>query len=123
MFDSTQLFESALAVTADAFCTTAIAINKTPAEGALVEVVVTAVDNTTGTLTVKAYGQAADSAWSTSSDVIGQHAVAITAVGRYFFRIFSKRKYAKLYWDVGGTSPGFTLTAGIVTGGQRDMVA
>lgn len=123
MFDANGMFESAVAVTADAFCTTAVAINKTPAEGLLVEVVVTAVDNTTGTLAVKAYSQAADSAWATTADVVGEHKSSITAVGRYFFRIFSKKKYVKLYWDVGGTSPGFTITAGIATGGQRDMVA
>lgn len=123
MFDANQMFESALAVTADAFCTTAVAVNKTPAEGLLVEVVVTAVDNTTGTLAVTAYGQAADSGWATSSEVSGRYKASITAVGRYFFRVFTKLKYVKLYWDVGGTSPGFTLTAGIVPNGQRDMVA
>lgn len=123
MFDSAQLFESALAVTADAWSTNAIAVNKTPADGLLVEVAITAKDNTTGTLSVKAYEQAADSGWATSSPVAGQVASSITTTGRYFFRIMSKLKYVKLYFDVGGTSPGFTITAGIVTGGQRDMVA
>jgi len=123
MFDKDQLFSDAVAVTADAFSTIALAINKTPADGLLVEVAITAVDNTTGTLLVKAYSQAADSGWATTSNLIGEYKALITATGRYYFRIFGKLKYAKLYYDVGGTSPGFTITAGIVSGGQRDMVA
>lgn len=123
MFDKDQLFEDALAVTADAFSTNAIAVNKTPAEGLLVEVAITAKDNTTGTLAVKAYERAADSGWATTDPVAGQYAGSITTTGRYFFRVVSKLKYLKLYFDVGGTSPGFTITAGIVSGGQRDMVA
>jgi hypothetical protein len=119
--DSDQLFSSAQSLAADGFSTNAVAVNKTPAEGVLIEVDLTLLDTLTK-VEVTAYERAADSGWATTDPVCGKLR-AITAVGRYFFLVQSKLKYVKLYYDVTGTPGSITVTAGPATGGQRDMVA
>lgn len=122
-FDSEQLFSSAQAVTEDTWSTNAIAVNKTGAEGVLIEVKATGSAGTSPTVDVIAYERAADSGWATTDPKAGVLRT-VSADGRYFFRVMSKLKYVKLYYDIGGTgSVSWTITAGPVTGGQREMVA
>lgn len=122
MFDSNLLFSSAQVVTADAFSTNALDLAKTPAGGDWLEVAVTAVSGTSPTLDITCYGKATDASWATTDNEIGILGTQITAVGRYFFKIQSDLRYAKVNYDVGGTTPSFTVTCGIVSGPQQDAV-
>lgn len=120
MFDNNLIFSNAQVVTADGFSTNALDVGKTPVEGVDVEVVATVVSGTTPTLDITAYTKDTDASWATTDRKAGVAQAQITAVGRYAFRIQTKNRYLKLYYDVGGTSPSFTLTAGIVSGKQQD---
>lgn len=122
MFDYNLLFThssgAAVAVTTTGN-STALAVEKTPASGVDVEIVITAVSGTgTPTMTPVLYESDDDSTYyalATWKD--------ITATGRYTRRAQSKRKYLRLTYTLTGTSPSFTTLAGIVSGPQRDHTA
>lgn len=120
-FDTNLLFSNAATITDDRFGT-AVAINKTPLDGVWIEVVVTSAAVTTGTMDITVY-ESTDSTQSTSADAALAVFPQITAAGRHLRKVQSKKAYLGLRYDVGGTSPSFVVTAGIVTGPLPDTGA
>ena len=114
MFDSNLLFYNAAAVTADGN-SSSLHIYKTDTDGVWVEVVCTAKSGTSPTIDLKIQESDDD---STYNDVVVFP--QITTTGRWVRKVQSKKAYLRMAADVGGTTPSFTLTAGIVTGIQRD---
>lgn len=123
MRDANLQFSSLQDVSAGAFSTTAVEVDKTPEQGLWAEVVVRgAVTGTSPTMDVIAYGRAADSGWAVTDRKVGQ-SEQITAIGRYFLKIVTDLAFVKLYYDVGGTSPVFNdVDAHIVSGPEQDAV-
>lgn len=117
MFDSNLLFHNAAALTATGN-SSGLDIKKTPADGVWVEIAVTAVAGTTPTADFKVQESDND---STYNDVVTFP--QITATGRHFRLVQSKKRYLRLARTIGGTTPSFTVTAGIVSGIQRDAAA
>jgi len=121
MFDANLLFYNAATVTTSGD-STAVNTKKTPADGVEVEIVVTALAGSTTGRTLDVKVQESDTAGSGYVDntVFPQ----ITAVGRYFRKVQSKKAYLRLN-VVAGAATGLTstVTAGIVSGGQRDTKA
>lgn len=117
MFDSNLLFHNAVALNANGN-SSGLNIGKTPADGVWVEIVVTAASGTTPTIDFKVQESDDD---STYNDVVVFP--QITGTGRWFRKVQSKKAYLRLNRTVGGTSPNFTVTAGIVSGPQRDSAA
>lgn len=117
MLDSNLLFHDAAALTATGN-SSGLDIKKTPAGGVWVGIFVTAVSGTAPTADFKVQESDDD---STYNDVVtfGQ----ITAAGRWFRLVQSKKRYLRLARTIGGTIPSFTVTAGIVSGPQRDATA
>lgn len=121
MFDSNNLFSNGQVVTANAMATTELNIAKTSARGVWVEVVVTAASGTSPTLDIALKEKA--SASVASSDRTVRQFAQMTSTGRQCFLVQTKQPYVNLSYTVGGTSPSFTVTAGIVSGPQRDSAA
>lgn len=117
MFDSNLLFHNAAALTATGN-SSGLQIEKTSEGGVWVEIAVTAVSGTSPTADFKVQESDND---STYTDVVTFP--QITAAGRYFRLVQTDKKYVRLNRTIGGTSPSFTVTAGIVSGPQRDAVA
>ena len=117
MFDSNLLFSNA-AVTTATGNSTALDIKKTPADGVTVEIAVTAASGTTPTL--NAVVKESDDN-STYNDVVTF--AQITTTGRFTRVVQSKKRYLRITYTVGGTTPSFTITAGIVSGGLPDQTA
>ncbi len=112
MLDNNLLFSDAQVVTADAASTNDLEIG-TPVNPLTIEVNVTAVSGTSPTCDITVRGSDDD---STYVDVV--KFPQITAVGRYVRKYQAKYKYVRLYYDVGGTSPSFTVTAGPTVAGR-----
>lgn len=125
MFDSNLMFSNAQVVGADAYSTNAIEIGKTPADGVWIEVVVTAKGALVTALTVQVLQKSTDAGWlfSDVTQQLGTLDIAGAAVGRYFIRVQSKKAFLKLYYDITLTGNDVTVTAGIVSGPQRDTAA
>jgi len=117
MFDANLLFHNAAALTASGN-SSSLDVKKTPVAGVPVEVVVTAVSGTTPTLDLVVQESDDDSNWN---DVVTFK--QITGTGRWGGLVQSKKRYLRLARTVGGTTPSFTVTAGINTGFERDMGA
>ena len=126
MFDALQLFSDDQALVADAYSTSAVAVNKTPHDGVDIEICVTA-GATVDPILVRVLAKSADSAWDYTNETqkIGQvNFVAPTTAApqRKVIHVQTKLAYLKLHYD--GTGWGTaTVTAGIVSGQQRDMGA
>lgn len=120
MFDSSLLFTDATAVTTTGN-STALNINKTPADGVDVELCVTAVAGSTTGLTLDAVvHESADNSTYNAVTTFAQ----VAATGRWVRRVQSKKAYLRITYTVGAaTGASFTLTAGIVSGSQRDQGA
>lgn len=122
MFDTNLLFFDAATVTTttNAVLSTA-GISKTPANGIDVEIVITAIAGSTT-------GRTLDAVLAESDDGTTYNNVAtfaqMTTTGRVFRRYASKKAYHKLTITCGtGTGLSATLTAGVVSGQQRDVAA
>ena len=123
MRDANLQFSSLQDVSASAFSTAAVEVDKTPEAGLWVEVVVRgAVTGTSPTMDVTAYGRAADSGWATTDRKVGV-SEQITAIGRYFLKIQTDLAFVKLYYTLGGTTPVFNdVDAHVVIGPEQDAV-
>lgn len=118
MFDTNLLFSNA-AVTTTSGYSSSIAINKTPADGVWIEVAVTAAS---GALDVQIY-ESTDATAATSADQLVATFPQITAAGRYFRKVQSKKAYLFARYTLSLTSPSFTITAGPVSGPLPDAAA
>jgi hypothetical protein len=110
MFDANLLFTNGTAVDTNGD-STALHVYKTAAEGVPIEIAVTAVTGTSPTLDVKVQESDNDSDYNDVA-VFPQ----ITATGAYCRQVQSKKAYLRLDYTVGGTTPSFTVKAGIVSG-------
>lgn len=127
MRDANLSFSAAQAVSADGFSTNAVAVNKTGPDGVWVEVVIpSAPTGTTPTLFVRAYAKDTDASWAVTDAEVGVlpqlSGTAASQVGRYFFKFATDKKFVKLYYDVGGTTPVYSITADIVSGPEQDAL-
>lgn len=118
-FDSLQLFTDALAITATGD-SSKVTINTTGIDGQLIEVAVTLVSGTDPTLDIVVNESEDD--FSSEQQIATME--QIIAAGRFFVKVNSNKEKLRLGFTIGGTNtPTFTLTAGIVSGGQRDTFA
>ena len=114
-FDASLLFHDAAALTATGN-SAALDVKKTPVDGVTVEIAVTAASGTTPTLDVTIQESNDNSTWRNVTTF-----PQITGTGRFFRRVSSGFRYLRLARTVGGTTPSFTVTAGVVSGAQRDF--
>lgn len=72
---------------------------------------VTAVSGTTPTMTVKLVG-ADDSSFSTNKVTVGEYGTTINATGLYRIPVgnVARKRYFRLEYTVGGTTPSYTCT-------------
>jgi hypothetical protein len=117
MLDTNLLFKDAVALTASGQ-SSGVEIDKSGARGVWVQIIVTAVSGTTPTADFVI--QESDDN-STYNDLVTF--AQMTTTGRASRLVQSKKKYLRLKYTLGGTTPSFTTTAGIVTGPQRDAAA
>lgn len=112
MFDANLLFYDGVTLTT-ATGSTVLQIKKTPADGVDVELDVTTITGTTGTLDVVV--QHSDSS-TTGFTTIATFPQITTTTGPRHLRVQTKKPFVKLTPTTGGTSPSFVVTAGIVSG-------
>ncbi len=113
-FDAALLFHDAAALTATGN-SSALDVKKTAIDGITVELAVTAASGTTPTLDVTIQESDDNSTWRNVSTF-----PQITGTGRWFRRVASGSRYLRAARTVGGTTPSFTVTCGVVSGVQRD---
>ncbi len=123
MFDQNLLFSDAQSLSADAYSTNALNIAKTPQDGIDIEVVFTTF-TTVDAIVVRVLDGSADSGWDYTDETDKVAQIEVTAAGRYVIHCQSKLAYMKLHYD-GATWGGgsATVTAGIISGGPRDIGA
>ncbi len=117
MFDANLLFHNTAALTATGN-SSALDVKKTPANGVNVSIVVTAVSGTSPTADFVVQESDDNSTWN---DLVTF--AQITTTGRWSRLVQSKKRYLRLKRTIGGTTPSFTVTAGIKSGVQRDFGA
>lgn len=117
MYDNNLLFHDAAALNSNGN-SSGLNIGKTPAKGVWVEIAVTAASGTSPTIDFVVQESDDD---STYNDLVTFE--QITETGRWSRLVQSKKPYLRLNRTLGGTSPSFTVTAGIVSGPQRDAAA
>lgn len=117
MFDANLLFTNGTAVTTSGN-STAVNIKKTPAEGVPVEIAVTAATGTSPTLDAVVWESDDNSSYNALTTF-----AQITGTGRWVRQVQSKKQYLRITYTVGGTSPSFTVKAGIVSGRPFDQSA
>lgn len=112
-FDANLLFYDGASISTEAETSTIVTVSKTPAGGIGIELACTATTSSTGTLDVVV--KASDST-TTGFVTVATFAQITSAGGVRHVVVQSKKKYLELVGTPGGTLPGFTLTAGIVSG-------
>lgn len=112
-FDSNLLFYNSATISTEAETSTILTVGKTPANGIGIELACTATTSSTGTLDVVV--KASDST-TTGFVTVATFPQVTSAGGVQYLVVQSKKKYLELVGTPGGTLPGFTLTAGIVSG-------
>lgn len=118
------------AVAADAFAANALQINKTAAQGMWLQFQVTKTGaDADERLDIRIFAKDTDSGWAlTDPEVghvegqIGSGMVTGSVVVKYA-HVQTKRKYCKPYYDVSGTTPGFTIVCAVVPAPSRDWTA
>lgn len=125
MFDANLLFTNNLAISATGN-SSILDISKWPAQGAWVELTVTgAITGTTPTLDAKVqYSDSGTFASGISDGPDFNQIIPATANKRQALLCQSKKKFARIAYTVGGTTPVFNgVTAGVVSGPNRDDTA
>lgn len=125
MRDYTELSDAAVA--ADAFAANALAINKTPANGCwlMFHVTKTGAD-ADERLDIRLFGKDTDAGWALTDDEIGHvqgqigNGLAQNGVVIKYALVQTDHLFVKPYYDVTGTTPGFTIKCSVVTGPSRD---
>lgn len=117
MFDSQLLFHNAVALTTNGD-SASLDLGKTAADGQWIEIAVTVVGGT-GTPTINFKVQESNDDSSYNDDVVFP---AITAVGNYYRKVQSDKRYLRLNRTVSGTTPSFTVTAGPVSYPEKQAV-
>lgn len=120
MFDTDLLFSNAATITQDGFGT-AVQVDKTPADGVWIEIAVTALSGSTPLLDCTVY-EHTNTTQTTANQVLATFP-QISATGRYFRLVQTKKSHLHLHYNVTGTSFSATVTAGIVSGPTPDAGA
>jgi len=110
-FDSSLLFFDSQVISTEAE-TAYLDISKTPANGIGIEVACLATTSSTGTLDVVVK----DGDTTAAVVTVATFPQITSAGGVKYLVVQSKRKYLALVATPGGTTPGFTVKAGIVSG-------
>jgi len=120
MLDNQLLFYNNQAVTTNGN-SAALDVKKTNVDGFAVGVAVKAVSGTSPTLTLSVQESDDGSAYNT---IYTFPQFTGASAGAYVVaKVQSKKRYLRLAATVGGTSPSFTVHAGIVSGGERNSFA
>ena len=129
MRDSNLLLTDA-AVAADAFSANALRVNKTPAQGIWLQFHVTKTGaDADERLDIRIFAKDTDAGWALTDDEIGHVAGQIgngMATGGTvvkYAHVQTEHVYVKPYYDVSGTTPGFTIACGVVPAPDRDWTA
>lgn len=129
MRDNNQILTDAN-VAADAFAANAIAVNKTPAQGIWLQFVITRNDaDADEVLDITIYGKDTDAAWAVTDTPVGitSHVVDATVADGgtvvLYALVQAAFAYIKPHYNVGGTTPDFTIVCSVVSGPQRDTTA
>lgn len=128
MRDNT-FYQSDAAVAADAFAG-AFNIDGSPADGIWLQFVVTRNDSDTDeTLEVSVYGKGSDSSWATTDQLVSGNFKLVNAdiangatVVRYL-HVNTKLDYINPYYNVGGTTPSWTIACAVVSGPDQKQTA
>jgi hypothetical protein len=120
----TNLLLTDAAVAADAFSANALDLKKTPAEGLWLQCHVTKTGaDADERLDVTFYGKDTDAAWALTDEKVGVllggqigAGLAQNAVVVRYAKIVTDKRFVKPYYDVTGTTPGFTIVCSVVTG-------
>lgn len=126
----TNLLLTDAAVAADAFASAALAIDGTPADGLWIQLAITRNSaDADETLDVDIYGKDTDAAWATTDEKIAsfpQIVNASVANGATIIRyklIQTERNFVKPYYNVGGTTPSWTVVCAVVSGPDQQQTA
>ena len=120
MFDKNLLFYDGVTLTT-ATTSTILDVGKTPAHGIGIELAVTSMSSSTGTLDVVV--KESDSTTTGFVTIATFPQVTYNNVGARYMVVQSTKRYLELVPTTGGTSPGFVVTAGVVSGPSRgDLV-
>lgn len=129
MRDNNLLLTDA-AVAADAFSANAMQLDKTPVEGIWLQFHVTKTGaDSDERLDIRIFAKDTDSGWALTDEEIGHvpgqigSGMATGGTVVKHVKIQTKRKYLKPYYDVTGTTPGFTIVCAVVSGASREVGA
>lgn len=128
MRDNTLLTDTGVA--ADAFSANALPINKTGQAGIWLQFHVTKTGaDADERLDIRIFGKDTDSGWALTDPEVGHvpgqigSGLATNGVVVKHVRVQHKYAFMKPYYDVSGTTPGFTIVCSVVSGPQRDTAA
>lgn len=126
----TNLLLTDTGVAADAFAANALQVNKTPAEGIWLQFHVTKTGaDSDERLDIKIYGKDTDASWATTDNLVGAvpgtigSGMATNDVAVKYCKVQAKNKFIKPHYDVTGTTPGFTIVCGVVSGPDQIATA
>lgn len=129
----TNLILTDAAVAADAFSANALDLDGTPAEGIWLQFVITRNHTDADeTLAITVYGKDTNAAWALDTTVtplayVGKTIVhADVANGATIIRyalVQTKLNFIKAYYDVGGTTPSWTIVCAVVPGPDQKQTA
>lgn len=120
------------AVAADAFSASALNLDGTPAEGLWLQFVITRNSaDADEVLDVTVYGKDTDAAWALDTTVtplntLKQIVNADVANGGTIIRyalVQTRLNFVKPYYDVGGTTPSWTVVCAVVSGPDQKQTA
>ena len=127
MRDNLLLSAVDAAVAADAFATDALEVDKTGQEGVWLQFIITRNDaDADETLDAIIYGKDADAAWAITDDPVGvlPHVadgdVADGGTIVLYVKVQTKYAFIKPRYDVGGTTPSWDITYGVVSAPDRE---
>lgn len=126
----TNLLVTDAAVAADAFSANALQVNKTPAEGIWLQFHITKTGaDADERLDIRIFGKDADAGWALTDTEVGHvpgqvgSGLAQNGVVIKYALVQAKYKYLKPYYDVTGTTPGFTIVCSVVSGPDQAATA
>lgn len=126
----TNLLVSDTGVAADAFSANALQVDKTPDQGIWLQFVVTKTGaDADERLDITIYGKDTNANWALTDDQIGAVAgqigsgLATSGVVIKYALVQTKNKFIKPYYNVSGTTPGFTIACGVVSGPDQKQTA
>lgn len=118
----TNLLLTDASISADAFAANALNLDGTPAEGVWLQFHITKTGaDSDERLDITVYGKDTDSSWATTDTPLNRLAqvgsgLATSGVLIRYLLVQTKLNYIKPYYDVSGTTPGFSVVCSVVSG-------